>query len=130
MNIIILIIECQWIANSNKEIDDIYLEVARKEGTEDLVTNYVLRDGRLYLPLRKICETFGEEVVWDPYFQKDIQYHYDGIMDSLKRAAAKVGKVDAIGGSAAGGSYGPIGGFYIAQSSDRLSVYRNCQRIF
>lgn len=59
------IIECQWIANSNREIDDIYLEVARKEGTEDLVTNYVLRDGRLYLPLRKICETFGEEVSWD-----------------------------------------------------------------
>ena len=44
----------------------------------------------------------SEEVVWDPYFQKDIQYHYDGIMDSLKRAAALVGKVDAIGGSAAG----------------------------
>lgn len=59
------IIECQWTANSRKEIDDIYLEVARKEGTEDLITNYVLREGRLYLPLRKICETFGEEVSWD-----------------------------------------------------------------
>ncbi len=44
----------------------------------------------------------SEEVVWDPYFQSDIQYHYDGILDSLKRAAAKLPRVDAIGGSAAG----------------------------
>ncbi len=44
----------------------------------------------------------SEEVVWDPYFQSDIQYHYDGILDSLRRAAAKLPRVDAIGGSAAG----------------------------
>ena len=44
----------------------------------------------------------SEEVKWDPYFQKDPQYHYDGINDSLKRAAAKMPRVDAIGGSAAG----------------------------
>lgn len=44
----------------------------------------------------------SEEVVWDPYFQKEIRYHYDGIVDSLKRAAAKLPRVDAIGGSAAG----------------------------
>ena len=44
----------------------------------------------------------SEEVVWDPYFQSDIKYHYDGIIDSLKRAAAKLPRVDAIGGSAAG----------------------------
>ncbi len=44
----------------------------------------------------------SEEVVWDPYFQKDIQYHIDGIVDSLKRAAAKLPRIDAIGGSAAG----------------------------
>src|SRR5262249_14421526 len=30
---------------------------------------------------------FSEEKVWDPYFQPDPQYHYDGIMDSLKTAA-------------------------------------------
>lgn len=45
---------------------------------------------------------FSEEIVWDPYFQADPQYHFDGIMDSLKRAAAHLPRVDAIGGSAAG----------------------------
>ncbi len=45
---------------------------------------------------------FSEETPWDPYFQPDPQYHYDGIMDSLKRAAAHLPRVDAIGGSAAG----------------------------
>jgi predicted NBD/HSP70 family sugar kinase len=45
---------------------------------------------------------FSEEVVWDPYFQKDPQYHYDGIQDSLRRAAGHLPRVDAIGGSAAG----------------------------
>lgn len=44
----------------------------------------------------------SEEVTWDPYFTKDPQYHYDGINDSLKRAAEKLPRVDAIGGSAAG----------------------------
>ena len=45
---------------------------------------------------------FSEEVVWDPYFQKDPEYHYEGIRDTLRRAAARLPKVDAIGGSAAG----------------------------
>src|SRR5437899_427280 len=45
---------------------------------------------------------FSEETVWDPYFQPDPQYHFDGIMDSLKKAAAHLPRVDAIGGSAAG----------------------------
>jgi predicted NBD/HSP70 family sugar kinase len=45
---------------------------------------------------------FSEETVWDPYFQPDPQYHFDGIMNSLKRAAAHLPRVDAIGGSAAG----------------------------
>jgi len=44
----------------------------------------------------------SEEVVWDPYFQSDIEYHKAGILDSLRRAAAKLPRVDAIGGSAAG----------------------------
>ena len=44
----------------------------------------------------------SEEVVWDPYFQSDIEYHRAGILDSLRRAAAKLPRVDAIGGSAAG----------------------------
>ena len=45
---------------------------------------------------------FNEEIVWDPYFHPDPQYHFDGIMDSLKKAAAHLPRVDAIGGSAAG----------------------------
>ena len=45
---------------------------------------------------------FSEEIVWDPYFQKDVQYHFDGVMDSLRKAAAHLPRVDAIGGSAAG----------------------------
>lgn len=45
---------------------------------------------------------FSEEVVWDPIKQADPQYHFDGVMDSLKRAAAHLPRVDAIGGSAAG----------------------------
>jgi len=45
---------------------------------------------------------FSEEAVWDPIKQADPQYHFDGIMDSLKRAAAHLPRVDAIGGSAAG----------------------------
>lgn len=44
----------------------------------------------------------SEEVVWDPYFQKDPDYHLEGIRDSLKRASAHLPRVDAIGGSAAG----------------------------
>ena len=45
---------------------------------------------------------FSDETVWDPYFQPDPQYHFDGIMDSLKKAAAHLPRIDAIGGSAAG----------------------------
>lgn len=45
---------------------------------------------------------FSEEIVWDPYFQSDPQYHIEGINDSLMRAAAHLPHVDAIGGSSAG----------------------------
>lgn len=45
---------------------------------------------------------FSEEIAWDPYFQKDPEWHKAGINDTLKRAAAKLPRVDAIGGSAAG----------------------------
>jgi predicted NBD/HSP70 family sugar kinase len=45
---------------------------------------------------------FSEETVWDPYHKPDPQYHYDGIVDSLRKAAAHLPRVDAIGGSAAG----------------------------
>ena len=45
---------------------------------------------------------FSEEVRWDPYFQSDPQYHYEGIMETLRHAAQKLPRVDAIGGSSAG----------------------------
>jgi predicted NBD/HSP70 family sugar kinase len=45
---------------------------------------------------------FSQEVIWDPYYQTDPCYHFDGIDDSLRRAAAHLPRVDAIGGSAAG----------------------------
>lgn len=45
---------------------------------------------------------FSEEITWDPYFQNDPEYHFQGIQDSLERAAAHLPRVDAIGGSAAG----------------------------
>jgi predicted NBD/HSP70 family sugar kinase len=45
---------------------------------------------------------FSEEVPWTPATQADPQYHFDGIHDSLQRAAAHLPRVDAIGGSAAG----------------------------
>lgn len=45
---------------------------------------------------------FTEEIAWDPYFQKDPAYHLEGVHDSLRRAAAHLPRVDAIGGSAAG----------------------------
>lgn len=52
-----------------------------------------VRDGKV---------VFTEEIAWDPYFQSDPDYHYQGIQDTLKRAAAHLPRVDAIGGSAAG----------------------------
>lgn len=45
---------------------------------------------------------FSEEIPWDPANQRDPQWHLDQIMDSLRRAAAHLPRVDAIGGSAAG----------------------------
>ena len=45
---------------------------------------------------------FSEEVVWDPRNHSDPQWHFDQIMDSLRRAAAHLPRVDGIGGSAAG----------------------------
>src|SRR5262249_24964163 len=45
---------------------------------------------------------FSEEVPWTPGAQADPQYHFDGIHDSLQLAAARLPRVDAIGGSASG----------------------------
>lgn len=45
---------------------------------------------------------YSEETVWHPKLQDDPKYHYDGIIDSIKRAASKMPRVDAIGVSSAG----------------------------
>ncbi|MCK4564598.1 MAG: ROK family protein [Verrucomicrobia bacterium] len=45
---------------------------------------------------------FSEEIEWNPYFETDPAYHIEGINDTLKRAAAHLPRVDAIGGSSAG----------------------------
>jgi predicted NBD/HSP70 family sugar kinase len=45
---------------------------------------------------------YSEEVVWEPATQSDPEYHYREIMAALKTASAKLPRVDAIGGSAAG----------------------------
>lgn len=57
---------------------------------------------------RKVCavingrSVFSEEVVWDPRSQSDANYHYHEIMSGLHRAAARLPRVEAIGGSSAG----------------------------
>jgi predicted NBD/HSP70 family sugar kinase len=45
---------------------------------------------------------FAEDVRWNPYFQSDPHYHLAEIDHSIRRAAAHLPRVDAIGGSAAG----------------------------
>ena len=45
---------------------------------------------------------YSEEVVWHPKLQSDPSYQYEGILDSMKTAAGKMPRVDAIGVSAAG----------------------------
>lgn len=45
---------------------------------------------------------FSKEIIWNPYFEKDPDYHLREINDSLKQAASHLPRVDAIGGSCAG----------------------------
>jgi predicted NBD/HSP70 family sugar kinase len=59
---------------------------------------------------------FSEEVPWSPAVQADPQYHFDGVNDSIRRAAAHLPRVDAIGGSAAG--------VYVANEVRVGSLYR------
>jgi len=59
---------------------------------------------------------FSEEVVWDPRNASDPDYHYQGVMDSIRRAAAHLPRLDAVGGSAAG--------VYINNRARVASIYR------
>jgi predicted NBD/HSP70 family sugar kinase len=60
---------------------------------------------------------FSEEVAWNPSAQTDPQYHFDGINDSLRRAAAHLPRVDAIGGS--------VAGVYVNNEVRVASLYRS-----
>ncbi len=59
---------------------------------------------------------FSEEVVWDPKNIADPEYHYQGVMDSIRRAAKHLPRLDAVGGSAAG--------VYINNRARVASLYR------
>jgi len=45
---------------------------------------------------------YSEEVIWEPKKHSDPEYHYREIMSALRAAAARLPRVDAIGGSSAG----------------------------
>jgi len=45
---------------------------------------------------------YSEEVIWEPRKHSDPSYHYNEIMASIKSAASKMPRVDAVGGSTAG----------------------------
>ena len=45
---------------------------------------------------------YSEEVVWHPKLSTDWRYQYQGILESMKTAASKMPRVDAIGVSSAG----------------------------
>ena len=45
---------------------------------------------------------YSEEVVWFPKINADPKYHYEGILNAMKSAAAHMPRVDAIGVSSAG----------------------------
>ncbi len=59
---------------------------------------------------------FSEEVVWEPRQHSDPAYHYREITAALRTAAAKMPRVDAIGGSSAG--------IYIANRPMIASLFR------
>lgn len=59
---------------------------------------------------------YSEEVVWHPKITEDPEYHYQGILDSVQRAASKMPRVDAIGISAAG--------IYIDNQARAASLFR------
>ena len=45
---------------------------------------------------------YSDETIWDPRQQADPAYHYQAIVAAIDRAAARMRRLDAIGGSSAG----------------------------
>jgi len=63
---------------------------------------------------------FSDEAPWNPSAQADPRYHFEGVNDSLRRAAAHLPRVDAIGGSAVG--------VYVGNEVRVGSLYRSVPR--
>ncbi len=54
--------DLEWFPGST----DAMVTSTRLEGNTDFdIQPYIIVDGRIYLPLRYVCEAFGEEVSWD-----------------------------------------------------------------
>jgi predicted NBD/HSP70 family sugar kinase len=71
---------------------------------------------------------FSQEKIWNPSAQADPDYHYNEIMDSLRTAASKLERVDAIGGSAAGiyiNNRPMVASLFRGIDPDRFSEIRN-----
>ena len=45
---------------------------------------------------------FSEEVIWEPRKHGDPEYHFREVLEGIRSAAAKLPRVDAVGGSSAG----------------------------
>lgn len=61
-------------------------------GASDLKVSAVVRGEAVY----------STEIIWEPREQTDPEYHYEAILKAIQSVAAKMPRVDAIGGSAAG----------------------------
>ena len=58
---------------------------------------------------------YSEETIWNPKITSDPTYHLEGIMDSFRKAAAHLPRVDAIGISSAG--------IYVANQTKVASLF-------
>lgn len=63
---------------------------------------------------------YSEEVIWEPVKQSDPSYHYREVMASLQAAAARMPRVDAVGGSSAG--------VYVNNRAMAASLFRGIPR--
>ncbi len=71
---------------------------------------------------------YTEEFPWDPRTAPDPEYHYRHVSDALKRAAAHLPRVEAIGGSSAGvivNNRIMVASLLRAVPAERLEVARN-----
>lgn len=72
---------------------------------------------------RKACAVldgqviYSEEVIWEPRSQSDLAYHRREILAAIRSAAAKLPRLDAVGGSAAG--------IYIDNQPRYASIFRS-----